>query len=250
MPVDFLTTLLNAQIVLLGAPILWREIIGNLFGLLSAVGGMRRVVWAWPIGMIGNVLLFTVFMGGLFHTPQDLDLYGQAGRQVMFIIVSAYGWYQWSTAKRAGMREPQDTTDPSRSIVTEPHEDTAAVQPHWAPARARISMLVVAVVGTIAFAYIFQALGSWGPWADAWIFVGSILATWGMARGYTEFWLIWLAVDIVGVPLLLIAGYYPSALLYVVYGAFVLWGFVVWLRVQRASADSASATPAQAAAAG
>ena len=31
--------------------ILWREIIGNLFGLASAVGGMRRRVWAWPVGI-------------------------------------------------------------------------------------------------------------------------------------------------------------------------------------------------------
>ena len=196
---------------------------------------MKRVVWAWPVGIVGNVLLFTVFLGGLFHTPQDLDLYGQAGRQVMFLIVSLYGWYQWSRARTAGMREP-DNTDPSRSIVSEPAADSAAVQPSWASARERIGMLAFAVIGTIVFALIFDALGSWGPWADAWIFTGSILATFGMARGWTEFWLIWIGVDIVGVPLLLAAGYYPSAALYVVYGAFVLWGFFVWLRVQRARA--------------
>ncbi len=78
-------------------------------------------------------------------------------------------------------------------------------------------------------------LGSFGPLADAWIFVGSMLATYGMARGYLEFWLVWVAVDAVGVPLLLRAGYYPSALLYVVYGAFCLWGFVAWLRLHRAA---------------
>ena len=122
------TTLLNATLIIGGYPILWREIIGNLFGLASAIGGMKRVVWAWPVGIVGNMLLFTVFLGGLFHTPQDLDLYGQAGRQVMFLIVSLYGWYQWSRARTAGMREP-DNTDPSRSIVSEPAADSAAVQP-------------------------------------------------------------------------------------------------------------------------
>ncbi|MBM7331678.1 phosphoribosyl-ATP diphosphatase, partial [Agrobacterium sp. S2] len=44
------------------------------------------------------------------------------------------------------------------------------------------------VIGTVVFALIFRALGSWGPWADAWIFVGSFLATYGMARGWIEFW--------------------------------------------------------------
>ena len=163
---------------------------------------------------------------------RDRDLYGQAGRQVMFLIVSLYGWYQWSRARTAGMREP-DNTDPSRSIVSEPAADSAAVQPSWASTKERLGMLAFAVIGTVVFALIFDALGSWGPWADAWIFTGSILATFGMARGWTEFWLIWIGVDIVGVPLLLAAGYYPSAALYVVYGAFVLWGFFVWLRVQR-----------------
>lgn len=224
------THLLDATLVIAGYPILWREIIGNLFGLASAVGGMRRVVWAWPVGIIGNILLFTVFLGGVFHTPQNLDLYGQAGRQVMFLIVSVYGWYQWRAARNRGVRESEET-DPSRSIVSEPSE--AAVQPHWASAKERLGMLIVAVVGTIVCALIFQQLGSWGPWSDAWIFVGSMLATYGMARGWTEFWLVWIAVDIVGVPLLLMAGYYPSAVLYMVYAAFVLWGFGVWLREQR-----------------
>ena len=230
-----LTNLLNATWTIGGAPILVREVIGNVFGLASAVGGMRRSVWAWPIGIIGNVLLFTVFLGGLFNTPQNLDLYGQAGRQVMFLIVSVYGWWRWSSARKMGMQEP-DHTDPSRSIVSEPHEDAAAVQPRWATAQQRLGMLVVAVVGTVLCAVIFDLLGSWGPWADAWIFVGSMLATYGMARGWTEFWLIWIAVDIVGVPLLLMAGYYPSAALYVVYALFVAWGFVTWWKVQRKEA--------------
>lgn len=211
-----LSGFLTAQLVIGGAPILVREIVGNVFGLASAYFGLKRKVWAWPVGIIGNALLFTVFLGGVFHTPQNLDLYGQAGRQVMFMAVSMYGWYQWTKTKNQG-------------------ETEEAVQPRWATGRERLLMLALAVVGTIAFASIFKALGSWGPWADAWIFVGSWMATWGMARGWTEFWLIWIAVDIVGVPLLFLGGYYPSAALYLVYGVFVTWGFVTWLKVQRAN---------------
>ncbi|MFI7169719.1 nicotinamide riboside transporter PnuC [Rhodococcoides fascians] len=211
-----LTDLLDAEFSVLGHPVLWREVIGNGFGLLSAVGGMRRVVWAWPVGIIGNALLFTVFMGGVFHTPQALDLYGQAGRQLMFIAVSAYGLARWMRgSKNSG----------------------AAVVPRWGTARERLVMITVAVVGTIVFAQLFGYLGSFGKWADAWIFTGSMLATFGMARGLTEFWLIWIAVDIVGVPLLVIAGFYPSAVLYLVYAGFVTWGFVVWVRIQNKPLD-------------
>jgi nicotinamide mononucleotide transporter len=205
--------LFDAQLVVAGAPVLLREVVGNLFGLASAVGGLRRRVWAWPVGIVGNVLLFTVFLGGVFDTPQAKDLYGQAGRQVFFVAVAVYGWVRWRQARDSG--------------------DGPAIVPTWAGARGRVQLLVAAVVGTVVSALVFQALGSWGPWADAWIFTGSLLATYGMARGWTEFWLIWIAVDAVGVPLLLQAGYYPSAVLYAVYGAVVAYGFTVWVRAER-----------------
>jgi nicotinamide mononucleotide transporter len=92
---------------------------------------------------------------------------------------------------------------------------------------------VGAVALTTIFYFVLKALGSWGPLADAWILTGSILATYGMARGWVEFWLIWIAVDLVGVPLLLLAGYYPSAIMYIVYGGFCVVGFVAWLRIER-----------------
>jgi nicotinamide mononucleotide transporter len=205
--------LFDAQLVIGDQVILWREIVGNLFGLASALGGLRRKVWAWPVGIVGNALLFTVFLGAVFDTPNPVNLLGQAARQLMFIAVSIYGWVRW-----AQHRQVSDT----------------AVEPRWASARTRILLGVGMVGGTLVLTPIFQALGSFEPvWADAWIFMGSLLATWGMAKGWTEFWLIWVAVDIVGVPLLISAGYYASALLYVFYGAFTIFGFFTWMRVQR-----------------
>lgn len=217
---EILLRLLNAQLDLgLGKPILWREIIGNGFGLASALLGMRRRVSAWPIGILGNVILFTVFLGGTFHTPQDLNLWGQAGRQVFFLIVSVYGWVRWNRFRRTvGQADGVDKA--------------VGVRPRWAGRRDRLQLLGAAVVLWVVFYFILRALGSWGPASDAWILMGSILATYGMARGWVEFWLIWVAVDVVGVPLLLKAQYYPSALMYVVYGVFCLFGFASWWRIE------------------
>ena len=53
-----------------------------------------------------------------------------------------------------------------------------------------------------------------------------------MAKGWVEFWLIWVAVDIVGVPLLFSAGYYATAFMYVFYGVFTLIGFFIWARAR------------------
>jgi nicotinamide mononucleotide transporter len=204
--------LFDAQLVIGDQTVLWREIVGNVFGLLSALGGMRRKVWAWPVGIVGNALLFTVFLGAVFDTPNPVNLLGQAGRQVMFIVVSIYGWYSWKHSRNA---------------------DGAAVEPRWAGNRTRVLLIVALVGGTALLTPLFRALGSYEPvWADAWIFVGSLLATYGMAKGWVEFWLLWVAVDLVGVPLLFGAGYYASAFMYVFYGAFTLVGFFVWARAR------------------
>ncbi|MFC3501934.1 nicotinamide riboside transporter PnuC [Micromonospora krabiensis] len=208
--------LLDAQVTIAGSPVLVREIVGNVFGLASALFGLRRLVWAWPVGMVGNVLLFTVFLGGAFATPQAHDLFGQAGRQVFFFAVSVYGWWRWSRSRRLG-EVP----------------DQGGVVPRWATGRERLGLLVALAVLTAVAYPALAALGSWGPLADAWILAGSLLATYGMARGFVEFWLIWIAVDAVGVPLLLNGGFYPSAAMYLVYGAFCVWGFVSWWRTSR-----------------
>jgi nicotinamide mononucleotide transporter len=216
---EVLLRLLKAELHVGSSVILWREIIGNGFGLASALLGMRRKVAAWPVGIVGNVLLFTVFVGtaigGPFDTPQKLDLWGQASRQIFFIIVSVYGWVRWYQFRKSHAAEG------------------VGVRPKWAGMNGRIQLLVGALALTTIFYFALKALGSWGPLADAWILTGSILATYGMARGWVEFWLIWIAVDAVGVPLLLNAGYYPSAVMYIVYGAFCVVGFVAWLRIER-----------------
>ncbi|CAN5312079.1 nicotinamide riboside transporter PnuC [soil metagenome] len=196
--------------------ILVREVVGNGFGLASAIGGMRRRVWAWPVGIVGNLVLFTVFVGGVFDKPQEDDLWGQAGRQVFFVAVSLYGWWRWQRSRRAG-----ESTD------------GGAIEPRWAGRAGWAQLVWLAAVGTTVFYFVLKALDSWGPLPDAWILTGSILATYGMARGWIDFWLIWIAVDVVGVPLLFAAGYYPSAVLYLVYGAFCLAGFAAWTRTRR-----------------
>ena len=205
--------LFEAQIHFGSKAILWREVIGNVFGLSSAVLGMRRKVWTWPVGIIGNILLFTVFLGAVFHAPQNKDLYGQAGRQILFMTLAIYGWSRWVQKDSAG--------------------SSTVIVPRWTTIQEKMQIVPVTAVFFIASYFILKALGSWGPMADAWIFTGSALATYGLARGYVEFWLVWVAVDAVGVPLLIKAGYYPSATLYAIYGAFVIWGFISWRKIAK-----------------
>jgi nicotinamide mononucleotide transporter len=219
---NVLRWLYEAQVTIGGHPITWREILGNAFGFASAIGGLRRRVWAWPVGIVGNVLLFTVFIAATFEADAQVPLFGQAGRQVFFIITSIYGWWRWSQQAR---------------LRGERH--APAIVPRWATAAERTAYLLGAAVLVVVLQWVFSIVGAgwpaprWYYWCDAWIFVGSMLATYAMARGWNDFWLAWIAVDLVGVPLLWHSGYYPTAILFVFYGGLVVYGFFVWLKASR-----------------
>jgi nicotinamide mononucleotide transporter len=202
-----------------------REVIGGTLGLTSAILGARRRVSAWPIGILGDALLFTVFLGAVFSfgdESQHANFYGQASRNLLLIIVSAYGWVRWSHHRRHGT------------------PGTAAVEPRWTTLPEKIILLPVIVAFFLISTEIFKSLGESGQWlfVDTWIFTGTALATYGMSRGYVEFWLVWIAVDLVGVPFAFKNGYYPTGTLYAIYLPFVIWGFISWLRISKSESAS------------
>jgi len=147
---------------------------------------------------------------------------------VFFILTSVYGWRRWRAIRRSGGSQ------------------VAAVQPRAATSRERVVDLFAAVA-TVALCFgAFRAIGAGfaAPWwyfvADSWIFVVSMLATYSMARGRLDFWLMWVAVDVVGVPELLHFHYYPSAALYGIYGLFVIYGYFGWRRIVQRQPPSAN----------
>jgi nicotinamide mononucleotide transporter len=202
-----------------------REIIGGVLGLTSAVLGAKRRTSAWPIGIAGDALLFTVFLGAVFSfgdQTQHANFYGQASRNLLLILVSTYGWVRWAHHKKNGV------------VGSQP------VVPRWTTSKEK-SLLLPAIVTFFAISYlIFKSLGESGQWlfVDTWIFTGTALATFGMSRGYVEFWLVWIAVDFVGVPFAFKNGYYPTGTLYAIYLPFVIWGFMSWLRISRVEHQS------------
>lgn len=221
---DLLRWLYEASIPIGGYELRWLELIGVLFGLGSAIGGLRRRVWAWPVGIVGNVILFFVYITVTFDAADArAPLFGQSGRQIFFILTSLYGWWRWNQVRRLNRHE----------------SGTPAITPRWATAHERALLVGVWLGGVVLVQWAFATIGAgwpaprWYYWCDAWIFIGSMLATYAMARGWNEFWLCWIAVDVVGVPLLLHSGYIPTAVLYAFYAAFVIYGFVVWIRATR-----------------
>ena len=194
---------------LFGQHIIWSDMIGNILGLITLALGWRRSLWTWPVQFLSGLVLFAAFYG---------HLTGSAGKQVVVMAVALYGWWQW-----------QRTKDRS---------DDGHIAPRFATWRERAAMLAAAAAGTVAVALLFTAYPklSWDPWPDAYIFVGTVVAMYAQAKGMVEFWIAWLLVDLVGVPLNFANGYAFSGFVYVIYGALVLWGMRDWWLRSRESA--------------
>nr|WP_209311200.1 nicotinamide mononucleotide transporter family protein [Streptomyces spiramenti] len=181
---------------------MWSDMVGNLCGLAALALGWRRSVWTWPVQLLSGLILVFAYASA--------QLSGGVGKQLLVILVAAWGWQQW---RRSG----RDSGD-------------GQIEVRFATWKERGVLLALAAGGTAAVGGVFTLWPhlSWNPWPDAYIFVGTLVAMIAQARGLVEFWFAWLLVDIVGVPLAFSSGLAFSGLVYVLYFVLVLWGLRAW----------------------
>ncbi|MQA97398.1 MAG: nicotinamide riboside transporter PnuC [Streptosporangiales bacterium] len=190
----------EAGFQLFGQHVLFTDLVGNVFALATVWLAKRRTIWAWPVQLAGSVLLFAASM--------TAGLGGNAMKQVLFAVLATYGWWRWARGMRGGTE----------------------LQVRPATPRERTVLIGVLVVGTVLVAWAFDHFdASWAPLPDAYIFVGSAVATFGQSRALVDFWLVWVAVDLVGVPLAIQGGLWVTAAVYGVFFVMVIAGFRDWL---------------------
>jgi nicotinamide mononucleotide transporter len=194
----------NAGFTLAGEHILWTDLIGNILSLAVVWLAMRKTLWTWPVQLAGALLLLTASVAA--HAP------GNALKQLLFCALAVVGWVSWGRGSRGG-----------QGLMVRP-----------AGTRERLTLFAALVLGTVLVAELFIHLCwlhiAWSPWANAYIFAGSAVATFAQSRTLVDFWIIWILVDLVGVPLALKSGLYVSAAVYGVFVVLVLLGFTRWRR--------------------
>ncbi|WP_020671390.1 nicotinamide mononucleotide transporter family protein [Amycolatopsis nigrescens] len=193
--------LLHHGFTMLGQQVSLAELTGQVAALAVVFLAQRRTLWTWPVQVAATVLLFSVYLSA--------HLGGLAARQVAILLISLYGWWAWTRRR-----------DPVYGVVV-----------RKGSARERLAMLSAFVAGTTAMALVLDALdASWAPWPDAAIFVGTLVAFAAQGAGLVEFWLVWLIVDGIGVPLQIASGLWFSAAIYLVFAALVVRGWWSWNR--------------------
>src|SRR5688572_15473113 len=183
------------------------EVMAAAFGVISVYLSTRQNIWSWPTAIV-NVGLYTI----VFYQGR---LYGQMGLQPIYLALSAYGWYQWlhGGAQRSELR------------VTR------------ASPRLLATLAVLNLAAWIALAAILRRTDAALPWLDALLATTSLVAQWMMTRKILENWLLWIALDVVYVPMFFSQRLYATALLYAVFLVLATMGYVEWRRslVRRAA---------------
>lgn len=176
------------------------EGIAAVFGVVSVFLSTRQNIWSWPTGIV-NVALYTI----VFYEGR---LYGQMGLQTVYLALSAYGWYQWL------------------------HGGEQKTELHVSRASPRLLawLAVLNVVSWVALAAILRQTDAALPWLDALLTTTSLIAQWMMTRKILQNWLLWIALDIVYVPMFLSQHLYATALLYAAFLVLAVMGFVEWRR--------------------
>ncbi|MER5886035.1 nicotinamide riboside transporter PnuC [Streptomyces sp. NPDC001941] len=187
---------------LLGTSVSATEVLGFGSGALCVWLVARQHLANWPVGIANNlffVLLFT-----------QAGLYADAGLQIVFITLAAYGWWTWTHGGGPG---PEGL--PVRRTT----------RAEWA------GLLTAGVMGTAALTLLLGRLtDSTVPFWDALTTTLSLTATYGQCRKLLESWWLWIAADVVYVPLYAHKGLYLTSLLYIGFMALCVAGLRGWSR--------------------
>jgi nicotinamide mononucleotide transporter len=176
------------------------EGVAAAFGVLSVYLSTRQNIWSWPTAIVNVALYSVVFYNG--------RLYGQMGLQTIYLVLSVYGWYNWlhGSAEKTELR-------------------VSRASPQL------LAMLAASnLVAWVLLAAILRRTDAALPWLDALLTTTSLVAQWMMTRKILQNWILWIAVDIVYVPMFMSQRLYATALLYAAFLGLAVMGFVEWRR--------------------
>ncbi|MEV5752534.1 nicotinamide riboside transporter PnuC [Actinoallomurus sp. NPDC052308] len=207
---SLLGPLLAPAVTLGGTPTSWAEVLGFATGAINVWLVVRQHIANWPIGIANVVLLGLIFVDG--------GLYADAGLQAVYVVLQAWGWWEWLYGgQERGERLVQRTS-----------------RTEWAG---------IAVAGLAATGLLTWVLSTWTdsnvPFWDALTTVISLAATYGQSRKLLESWWLWISADLIYIPLYAYKHLYLTSVLYVVFLALCVAGLLAWRKdwTQRAVAS-------------
>jgi nicotinamide mononucleotide transporter len=197
---------------ILGAPTTWTEVVSFVTGALCVWLVAVQHPANWPIGIANASTFLALFwLNGLF---------ADGALQIVYIVLGFYGWWAWL---HDGRTPEHRRTELAVSTTT---------SRQWA------QLAAATIAGTASLSWFLATwTSSTVPFWDGAATALSLAATWGQCRKKVESWWLWIAADLIYIPLLAYKGLWLTAILYVGFLALC----VVGLRSWRADLDTPTA---------
>jgi nicotinamide mononucleotide transporter len=228
----------NVFFTILGYPMSYIELSATLLIVVYVLLITKKIVWAWPLGII-TFSLFAV----LFY---QVRLYSDFFEQFYYIGNCFYGWYVWLIARKnaAGGEKDLDVS--------------------YVSGKARlIAGVIIAAGGTLlgfTMSRIHTWLPSWFPnlaafpYIDATATIMGFIAAGLMTHKKIESWLLWICVNVICIGLYYARGVKFVAILYVFFLALAINGLISWTKdilkieakrpyIRRRASDPSSEAP-------
>lgn len=183
------------------------EIVAVVLGLINVTLVVRRSIWNYPFGLAMVALYAWIFFGA--------KLYSDALLQIFFFVVQLYGWLNWA-------RSRADAGEVRVLLLS---------GGHW-----RIALLACAVASAIWGLVMLELTDAHYPWWDGSVAMISIVAQLLQSRRYLQSWYLWIAADVIAIPLFALKGLWITAGLYGVFLVLCLFGMAEWRRSLRKAA--------------
>jgi nicotinamide mononucleotide transporter len=182
-------------------PIEW---IAAALGLATVALVVTRSMWNYPFAIAMVSLYFFVFW--------EARLYSDALLQIFFLAINLYGWANWLRSKhQAG-------------------EVLVGVM-RWSE---RLVWLAVTAAASVAWGWVMMTYtDAAAPVWDALIAGGSVAAQILQARRRVECWLLWIAVDLIAIPLYWTRDLHATSALYVVFLLMSVAGLIGWWKAYK-----------------
>jgi nicotinamide mononucleotide transporter len=193
----------------------WIETLGFITGAVCVLLAVKENVWNWPIGILNNVVYLVVF----WHSK----LYADSGLQLFYIAISVYGLWCW-------LYGGKKHTQLAISRVT--------------PNAARMLFAVSIASAGILYYVLRHFTDSNVPLGDAVTTAMSLTAQYMLGRKMIENWLVWIAADVLYIGLYCYKSLYLTALLYAIFIAMCVAGYLRWQRTMSKPAVLAEAAEA------
>ena len=184
---------------LFGEPVSWAELFGFITGIACVALAVAQRIETFPVGIANNVFFVILFT--------DARLFADAALQIVFIVLGVMGWWVWATRVRSPL------------AVTR------------AGPRLLLGTALGVGVATLILIPILRAAHGAAPGWDAATTSMSLGAQLLLNLKRLETWYVWIAVDVIYVPLYFSRDLNLTALVYIVFLALCIQGWRQWRTV-------------------